>query len=175
MSGKTIIVYKSSTGFTRRYAQMIAEKTGAQLLDLKETKAIKLRGADTIVFGGRLRAGSIDGLKKARALYEKSGASRFVVFATGAAPNEARETIEETWRKNLNPSELETVPHFYMQAGLCYEKMGFVDRSMMKMLGRMLAARKNKTPQDEALEKMLEKSFDISDESFILPLLEYLK
>ena len=33
---KTLIVYKSCTGFTERYARLIGEKIGAETADLKD-------------------------------------------------------------------------------------------------------------------------------------------
>ena len=42
---KTLIIYNSQTGFTARYAQWMAEATGADRMELKEAKnAIKVLG-----------------------------------------------------------------------------------------------------------------------------------
>ena len=35
---KTLIIYNSQTGFTARYAQWMAEATGADRVELKEAK-----------------------------------------------------------------------------------------------------------------------------------------
>lgn len=35
---KTIVIYNSQTGFTKRYAQWIAEETGADCLELSTAK-----------------------------------------------------------------------------------------------------------------------------------------
>ena len=86
-----------------------------------------------MAFGSRLHAGVVDGWKKAQKLLAGRGARKLVLFATGAMPNEAEDTIQKMWGQNLTPAELDAIPHFYLQAGLCYERMGGVDRAMMKL------------------------------------------
>lgn len=169
---KTIIVYKSKTGFTRRYAEWIARETGYELLDFKKASLSALAEYDRIVFGSRLFAGTVDGLKKFK---ETCRGKQLVLFATGAMPNAADNTIADIWKKNLSADELSSIPHFYMQAGLNYEKMGLAERCMMKMLSIMLSRMKNPSEADLAMARMIEKSFDASDKKYILPLIEHLK
>ena len=80
----------------------------------------------------------INGYKKAKDMFEKSSASRFILFATGATPNEATKEIEEVWKNNLPAEELQAIPHFYMQGGICYEKMSFSNRTIMKMMSKVM-------------------------------------
>ncbi|WP_196808691.1 flavodoxin domain-containing protein [Butyrivibrio sp. AC2005] len=35
---KTLVIYTSQTGFTKRYAQWLADRVGADLIDLKEAQ-----------------------------------------------------------------------------------------------------------------------------------------
>ena len=37
---KTVVIYNSQTGFTRRYAQWIAEAAGAGCLELSDRKSV---------------------------------------------------------------------------------------------------------------------------------------
>ncbi len=169
---KTMVIYRSKTGFTKRYAEMVAGAVGCGVMDMDAVRPGALTGCDTLVFGGRLHAGQLDGLKRARVLFKESGAKRFVVFATGAMPNSAETAIEEMWRNNLLPEEREAVPHFYMQAGLCYEKMDLPDRLMMKMASFFIARQKGDT---EAAMSMVKSSYDISDRQYIGPLVDCLR
>ena len=172
---KILVTYKSKTGFTKKYAEMIAEEIECTLVDFREVTVEKMSEYDVVVFGGRLHAGMVDGLKKAKEMFEKSSAKKFVVFATGATPNEAKEVIEGIWPNNLSADELETIPHFYMQSGICYEKMPFVDKAIMKMVASMLSKKQDKNEYDECFEQALKGSFDISSKKYALPLIEYLK
>ena len=58
------IVYTSQTGFTARYAALLAERTGLPCRPLKEAAALP-RGT-AVIYLGWLCAGGIKGLKGAR-------------------------------------------------------------------------------------------------------------
>ena len=49
---KTVVIYNSQTGFTKRYAEWIAEETGADCFELNEAKKKSMDEYDAIVFGG---------------------------------------------------------------------------------------------------------------------------
>lgn len=169
MEHNVIVLYNSKTGFTRKYAQLLAEELGCAALPLAEAPA-DLSGYAAVAFGSRLHAGVLDGWKRARKLLDRRGAKRLVVFATGAMPNGAQEQIRKVWEQNLTPAEREAVPHFYLQAGLCYEKMGGVDRAMMKLAAWAMSRKKAKTEADKAFQAAISRSYDISDPKFIQPL-----
>lgn len=174
MENKILLLYKSKTGFTKRYAEIIAEETNAVLMDWKKASSKIMSGFDTVIFGSRAFAGTIDGYKKIRQLFLKSSAKRFVLFVTGATPNNAKE-VEKFWQQNLSADELAHLPHFYMQSGLCYEKMPWIDKMMMKGMRSMMQKKKDKTEQDKAMEQMISGSYDISSDEYAKPLLSYLK
>ncbi len=171
---KTLIVYKSKTGFTKKYAELIAKEAQCDMVELKKATAAKMGEYEVIVFGSRFFAGTVDDLKKAREMFEGSGAKEFVVFATGATPNEAVEIVNDVWKNNFTPEELEAIPHFYMQSGICYEKMPFMEKMMMKMAAKMMKSQKEKTEMGQGFEEALKGSFDITSEEYIKPLVEYL-
>ncbi|MDE6282321.1 MAG: flavodoxin domain-containing protein, partial [Oscillospiraceae bacterium] len=132
MKDQVIVLYNSHTGFTQRYAELIGKELGCPVRALKDAPA-DLSQYGVVVFGSRLHAGIFDSWKKAKKLLAKRGAKKLVVYATGAMPNEAEEQIQKVWEQNLTPEERNSIPRFYLQAGLCYEKMGGVDRAMMKV------------------------------------------
>ena len=174
MKNNIIILYNSKTGFTQKYADLLAAELGCPALPLKDAPS-DLSGYAAVVFGSRLHAGNFDGWKKAQSLLQRRGAKQLVVFATGAMPNEAEDTIQKMWEQNLTPAEREAIPHVYLQAGLCYEKMGGVDRAMMKFAAWAMSRKKAKTPEDEAFQNAISKSYDISDPKYIAPLADCLR
>ena len=60
--GKTIIIYGSQYGSTKRYAKQLAEKTGITAVDYCDIKNIG--EYDRIIYLGALYAGGVLGLKK---------------------------------------------------------------------------------------------------------------
>lgn len=175
MSDKILVVYKSVTGFTKQYAEMIAQEANCELINLKNASAKVISQYDTVVFGSRFYAGTIDGLKKVKTLVEKSNVKNFVIFATGATPNVATEAIEETWQRNLTAEELQNIPHFYMQGGLRYEKMPMMEKMMMKAFASFMKKKKDQTEEDKELIRMISTSYDISSKEYIEPLVSSLK
>lgn len=175
MDSKVLVFYKSVTGFTKQYAEMIAGEIDCTLMDLKDVTAEKISEYDIVVFGGRFHAGSVDGLKKAKGLVNKSKVKTFIVFATGAMPNSAEDTIEESWKNNFTSDELHSIPHFYMQGGLRYENMPLLDKLMMKGFAAMMKKNKDKNPYGNEIEQAISSSYDISSKTYIEPLVSYIK
>lgn len=175
MQKQTVIVYRSRTGFTKRYAEQLAGELGCAALAEKQAKPERLRGCDTLVFGTRAHAGRIDGLLKGLRLFRQSGARRMVLFVTGAMPPDAQKQIDALWRQNLSAEQLREMPHFYLQGGLCYERMGWLDRMMMRGLAAMLRGKKNKTEEDAALQQAIAVSFDHSNPAYLQPLVRLLR
>lgn len=174
MKKKILLVYQSKTGFTQKYAELAAGKTGCALLCLREATWKKLSEYETVVFGSRAWAGRIDGYSKLKKLLQKVGVRRHALFVTGATPLEAQETVESFWRQNLTEDELTSLPHFYLPSGLCYEKMGFADRFLMKMAASMMKKKSGKTPEEQAFESAISSSYDISSEKYLEPLVEWI-
>lgn len=174
MDYKILIIHNSHTGFTQRYAELIGKELGCPVCALKGVPS-DLSQCDIVVFGSRLHAGIFDGWKKARKLLAQRGAKKLVLFATGAMPNEAEDQIQKVWEQNLTPEERQTIPHFYMQAGLCYEKMGSTDRAMMKVAAWAMACKRAKTAEDQAFQNAIASSYDISDPKYIQPIVSCLR
>lgn len=172
---RIIVIYKSSTGFTKKYAEMIAEEIECTLADYKTITAEILSEYDTVVFGSRAYGGMIDGYKKAKELFQKSKTHKFILFVTGATPNAAEDIITEFWKQNLTADELSEIPHFYMQSGLCYEKMSFGDKLVMKAASLIIKNKKDKNSYDKEFEQAITGSYDISSKTYIEPLVSFLK
>ena len=175
MERKSIVIYKSSTGFTKKYAEMIAEELKCGLADYRTVTARMLAGCEVIIFGSRAHAGRIDGYRKIKELLPESSRHKLILFVTGATPNDAKDMIAEFWRQNLTAEELAGIPHFYMQGGLCYEKMSLPDRWMMKAFAFFMKKKKDKNEYEKKFEQAIARSYDISDQKYIAPLVAYVK
>lgn len=173
---KILVAYKSKTGFTKKYTEMIAKEIECTLMDFKSVTPELVSDYDVFVFGGGLHAGMVNGLKKAREVFNKSRAKKFIIFATGGTPNAAAgEVLEEMWKNNLSQEELENIPHFYMQSGICYENMQLPDKLIMKMAAAMLDKKKDKDSYEEGFAQAIKGSYDISGREYAEPIIKYLK
>ncbi|MEZ3427735.1 MAG: flavodoxin domain-containing protein [Lachnospiraceae bacterium] len=171
---KTVVVYHSQTGFTKRYAEWIAEAAGADCFDLAEAKKKNLDAYEAVVFGSWACAGGISKLGWLKSNAAKWADKKLIAFCVGASPMESPE-VEKALKQNFGASELQSVNAFYCPGGLNYEKMSAPSRIMMKLFVKTLQAKKDKTQEEQEMVKMISASYDIADRKYIGPILECLK
>jgi menaquinone-dependent protoporphyrinogen IX oxidase len=140
---KTLVVYWSKTGFVKKYAEWIAEEMGADLISGKEIKAEKMMGYDNLVFGGSLYAVGINGADFVKKNLKQMADKKIAVFAVGASPAR-KEIIEEVKNKNFSSEEQQHFEFFYLRGGFNFEKLGFKDKILMKMMRWQLQSKKKK-------------------------------
>ena len=173
---KSIVIYNSKTGFTKKYADWISEAAGCEAVPLKKAGKIKLADYDAIVFGSWCMAEAItkiEWFKKQLPGLTAAGKKLFV-FLVGASPAEAPEA-QNALRKNFTDDEWSKIKAFYCPGGLNYEKMGWGSKTMLKMFVKMLSNKKDITQKELAQVQMLAKSFDISDKKYIEPIFSEIK
>lgn len=170
---KSIVIYNSQTGFTKHYAQWIAEAAGADCLTLSDAKKQSLAAYDTIIFGGWACAGSIRKINWFKSNIEKWADKKLIAFCVGASPLESPE-IELALKQNFKEPALEKVNIFYCPGGLNYEEMSVPARLMMKMFVKTLKSKKVKTEAEQKQIEMMSSSYDISDKKYIEPILNCL-
>lgn len=170
---KTIVIYRSKTGFTKRYARWIAEAAGAECVELSKARKKNLDAYEAIVFGGGAYAGRISGLSWFKGNMDKWNGKQLIVFCVGANPAD-RPEIEPALKSNFQETELQKIQLFYCPGGLNYEKMSALSRLMMKFFVKTLQAKKNKTRDDEEMIRIISSSYDISDKKYIKPILSVL-
>lgn len=171
---KTVVIYNSQTGFTKRYAEWIARETGAECIELSAVKRKSMDTYEAIVYGGWVCAGGIRGLSWFKGNIDKWSSKKLIAFCVGGSPIESPE-IEPFLKKNFTEEELKKVSVFYCPGGFNYEKMSASSKLMMKMFIKILNAKKDKTEVEKQMIKMISASYDISDRKYIEPILECLK
>lgn len=146
--GRMKIAYESKTGFTRKYAEMLAAKTGLKAYRAKE---LVLDDKDEeVIFLGWMMAGKIQGLDKVRKH------NIIAVCASGTA-----RTAEPDTETVIERNKIKGIPFFYLRGGcLPLKEIRGLDRIMLSMFVRMLKSRKEK--DEELLESIsnIENGFD---------------
>ena len=174
---KTLIIYTSQTGFTKKYAQWIAERMHADLLELTEARKKDAGFFDAyqaIVYGGWAMAGT---LVKVKWFLDKAAAwkdKRLAVFCVGGSPNDNPD-IAIMLRKLLTDEQRQYIAAFYCQGGFNYEKMNAPSRLAMKLFVGMLKRKKDATEAEKTMAQMITSSYDISDIKYTDPIVEYLQ
>ncbi len=162
---KRLVVYQSFTGFTQQYAEWIAKELNCEAHALNNVSKQALSEYEMIIFGGWVMGNTVVGLDKV----QKACNGKLIVFAVGASER-SREVIHDI----IEANRLGTLPFFYMQGGIQFEKLDFMKRNMLVLTRKKLSKKKNKTSRDLFMEKVLSASFDASDKRYIKLLVDYL-
>lgn len=170
---KTLIIYSSKTGFTRRYAQWLRDDLDCDCVPFSERHSADLSGYDAVAFGAGCYVGKIRRLAWFKRQMPELSGKKLAVFFTGAmepAPTDIRRLEQE----NFTPGELSRVRTFYLQGGLNYAGMSPVDRALMALFRRMLRAGAD-SPDKKVMLQNVSQSFDKTQRENLRPLEEFLK
>lgn len=172
---KRAVIYTSQTGFTQKYARLLGERLSAEVITLDEAKkmpAESFADAEAIIYGGWLMAGKITGAEWFTEKISTWRGKKLVLFGVGGSPKESPD-IDKVLETALTDEQRQYAKVFYCQGGICYEKMKFFPRIILKMFTSMLRRRKDIADSDRAMAEMLTGSYDISGEEHIVPIVEY--
>ena len=173
---KTLIIYTSQTGFTKKYADWLAQKTGGDLLDLKDAQKKNdafFEGYEAIVYGGWVMAASVVKVKWFLNRAASWKGKKLAIYCVGGSPNDNPD-VEVMLKNMLNDEQREYIRAFYCQGGFNYERMNAPSRLAMKMFVSALKKKKDPTEEEKIMTEMVAKSYDISDEKYLELLIEYL-
>lgn len=157
-----VIVYESKTGFTRKYAEMLAAKTGLRLYPTSELS--KVDKAEEILFLGWMKIGRVQGLKKIK--------KHSIAAVCGSG---TRKTAEPDVETILARNHLETTPFFYLRGGcLPLKDMRGIDKLSLAMFVHMLKSRENTDEKTIESIKIIENGFDGVKEENLQPVIDFL-
>lgn len=173
---KTLVIYTSQTGFTKRYAEWITNRVKGDIINLNEAKKKNddfFTDYDAILYGGWAMGGSVVQLKwfltKAVSWKEK----KLAVFCVGASPLD-RPDVEVSLHNLLDDTQREYIKAFYCQGGIDYSRMKMPSKLAMKAFAATMRKKKNPTEDEKIMAEMISHSYDISDEKYIEPIVEYI-
>ena len=132
---KSIIIYGTNYGTTRKYAEELAKRTGIQVISYEEAYIPK--DCEVIVYFGGLYAGGVKGLKETLPAIRKTAYHRLIIATVGLADVEDEENIYNI-RSALSrqlPSEVyERAEIYHLRGGIDYSRLNFSHKTMMKLL-----------------------------------------
>jgi menaquinone-dependent protoporphyrinogen IX oxidase len=169
---KTIVVYSSISGFTKKYAQWIGEQLNAEVITLKKFNAASAQSAEIVIYGGNLHAVGINGFKKFKKMTKNITNKTFAVFACGASPAR-KETLEHVVRHNFSEQDIVKFPFFYMRGGFDFGKLDFFNKLLMSLMKWKLSGKKNRTPDEAGMLSAFDQPVDYSNVESIKDLVMY--
>ena len=117
-----VIVYRSNTGFTREYAEMLGRAEKMKACPLSEAQG-KVGPGESVFYMGPLMAGHISGIDQAVKKFAVKG-----VCGVGMSPA-SPQVLEALSKANYTSG----APIFYLQGGWAPKKVGWLKRRMVGM------------------------------------------
>ena len=167
-----IILYQSKYGATKKYADWLVEETGYDCIETKDAKVANLQNYDVIILGGGVYASGIAGLQFIKKNIGRLGNKKIVVFAIGASPYDEKAIMQI--RKMHFKDELRNIPLFYCRGAWDEEKMKFTDRTLCKMLQKVVA-KQNPDEYEQALMCAAGQKCDWTDKAYLEALVKYIE
>ncbi len=171
---KTIVVYRSEYGYTKRYAEMIAEELHCEIQEGSNITIDDLKKYDTIIWGGGLYAGGLNGIELLRDSFESLQGKNIVVWATGFSPGRSSE-MQKVWRHNFTDSMLAQIHTFYLRGGFDYQRLSVGHKIMMNGLKLKIKMTKNPGEDERRLLKAYRIPEDHCDKNNLSGLVEYVR
>lgn len=120
-----VIIYKSKTGHTERYARMLSKELNIPCYSYKDAKVSE---NDEIIFLSYIYASKIMGLSKILKKYNVK-----VIIAVGAL------AYSKDYLNTLKNTNNIKLPLFYLRGGINYSKLNFFFRKFLPVIGKDLA------------------------------------
>jgi menaquinone-dependent protoporphyrinogen IX oxidase len=132
---KTLILYVSKCGNTKKYAEDIGALIHADVFPLKKFKSKKMGEYDAIVFGGWVRGGTIQGLDKFLQSYKFIEKKNVIVFSVGMSvpSKEGRAILIEQ-----NLLDMYHVRYYQFRGSFDITKLDFISKLMIQNSLKMI-------------------------------------
>ena len=196
MSGKTIVIYTSKYGSAKQYAEWIAEALSCEAKEAKTVKRAELDDYDTIIYGGGVHAGGIEGWDSFRKNLKKyldmpyfnaiDKEGNFVeanyhplknvcCFAVGINVQNFNGRAELR-NVNFDKKYLKPVTCFYLDGRYRPEEIKGADGLLMKYVKKLLTEKGlNMTPEERELLRRIEEGCDLVNREQIKPIVDFAK
>ena len=149
---KSLIIYGSQYGTTKRYAERFAEMTGFPVISYEDINA--LSGYERVIYFGGLYAGGVKGLKNAVKRFSLD--TKLIIVTVGLADvcdKENVSNIRNSISRQVPEDLLKSAFVFHLRGGIDYQKLSFKHKTMMTLLYNKIKnlPEDKKTAEDKAL------------------------
>ncbi len=168
MNKKTAVIYKSKYGSTKRYAGWIALRLDADLYEVRDIRVRDLDDYDTIIYGGGLYIGKINGIKFLIDNYEKIKNKKIIVFAVGMESNNI-DLNKKTLDMNFDEDMINNINVFNFIGAFDYSRLNLIDKILMKGLKSRISKKNitDMTDEDKIVLEGFDKLIDLCDKKSI--------
>ena len=141
-----IIIYGSVYGTSKKYALELANRLNVEAISYEDIKNIN--DYDSIIYLGGLYAGGVAGMVKTFKKINDIKNKELIVITVGLSDpyNEKNiNKIDKSIKNQLKDELFNLIKIYHLRGGIDYSKLGFMHKTMMKMLYN----KAQKVPEEE--------------------------
>ncbi len=172
---KVAVIYKSTYGCTKQYAAWIAEALDATLYDLMDVQEAALLQYDTIIFGGGIYAGKIDGITFVLRNFEHWKGKQILLFTVGLVDPIYKEAFQGMINQTFTKEMQKWFTIFHFRGALDYKKLHFMHKSLISMLRMSAKGQDARTKEEAALLDVQADQIQFVNKEAIAPLVALAK
>lgn len=168
---RTIVLYESKVGSTKKYAEDIAMGISAEVMPLKKFKWKKISDYDTIVFGGWVLGGKIKGIDEFLSHYHLMEDKNVLIFSSGMSyvTKESRDTLI-----SQNLLDMYHVRYYQFRGSFDFNKLGPVQKLMISNSLRMMSRDSETSADADYVARLKETPLEYYDQAGVDKILSVL-
>ena len=161
---RTLILYTSKTGNTKKYAEDIAQAVNGDVLPLKKYKWKDVGDYDSIVFGGWVMGGKIQGIDDFLSHYDEISDKNILVFSSGMGfvTSESRDRLISG-----NVLDIYHIRYYQLRGSFDYSKLHFPYNFMINTSLRALRKDPDSAQDLSMVENLKETPLEFYDQQGI--------
>lgn len=169
---KPLIVYSSSTGFTKRYVDWICEVVDCDVVTIRDLRYDDFDNREHVVLASWLRAGKLNEYRLFIKYYPKQTQTQLLVVGVGS-DYLSEASLERV--KTAHQRDFPAATFYYLPGGLNFEKMKMFDKFLMKIFSKVMQSLAKKGKVDQTLADLMKHSYDLSNKKYLEEIIERLK
>lgn len=161
---RTLILYTSKTGNTKKYAEDIAQAVNGDVFPLKKYKWKDAGDYDSIVFGGWVMGGKIQGIDDFLSHYDEISDKNILVFSSGMGfvTSESRDRLISG-----NVLDIYHIRYYQLRGSFDYSKLHFPYNFMINTSLRALRKDPDSAQDLSMVENLKETPLEFYDQQGI--------
>jgi len=163
---RVLILYQSTYGSTKQYADWIHREIPSVMVDLEACPTTDFGPYDVIVFGSPVRTGRIVVAPFIASSWSAIGGKSVVLFTVSGTPPD-HPVLRALYKVSLPADIRKDIRHFPLHGRMVHRTLSARDRALVSV-GRAIQ-------KDEVLRKFMQEDFDGVKRENLAPLLKHLR
>ncbi|MCI9121973.1 MAG: hypothetical protein HFG00_10700 [Oscillibacter sp.] len=163
----TLVIYAGKYGTTKRYAQWIAQQTDGDLYPVQRVTAKLLLRYDTVVYGGAVYNGVIQGLRFVKKHLAALKERRLILYTVGLTMPGDEASFQAMLSRNLTPEELEGIRTFHFLGAIRFKGLNTREKLMMWLLKSAVSKKHARSPVEADLLECYNGELDYANEAYV--------